>query len=141
MCVLPMNGTEPHLLQVLETLILSPHDGAHSAQGRLLQLLAPVERIAKLHQPDVVLGHIINQVFSCIDLPQGQFVVILVVQDIHQISVKRMDVIKLREFIDDRGEFIVISLLREFDFSHVELSDSRDLVVFANDCGCLALRL
>ena len=45
----------PHLLQVLQTLVLSPHDGGHPAQGRPLQLLAPVQRVSELEEPDIVL--------------------------------------------------------------------------------------
>ena len=37
-----------HLLQVLEALILSLHDGAHTAQSSTLQLFATIERITKL---------------------------------------------------------------------------------------------
>ena len=36
------------LLQVLETLVLSPHDGRHPTQRCSLQLLAPVQRVSEL---------------------------------------------------------------------------------------------
>lgn len=48
------------LLQVLKALVLSLHDGAHTTESRAFQLLAAIERIAKLEQPNVVLGHVIN---------------------------------------------------------------------------------
>ena len=67
----------PHLLQVLETLILSPHDGRHPAQGSPLQLLAPVQGVTKLEKPDIVLGHIVNKMTGGVDLTQSQLVMIL----------------------------------------------------------------
>ena len=67
----------PHLLQILQTLVLSPHDGGHPPQGRPLQLLAPVQRVSELEEPDIVLGNVVNQVTSSVDLTQSQFVMIL----------------------------------------------------------------
>ena len=65
------------LLQILETLVLSPHDGRHPAQGRPLQLLAPVQGVTELEQPHVVLGHVVDQVSGGVDLTQGKLVVVL----------------------------------------------------------------
>ena len=67
----------PHLLQVLQTLVLSPHDGGHPAQGRPLQLLAPVQGVSELEEPHIVLGHVVNQVTGRVDLTQSQLVMIL----------------------------------------------------------------
>ena len=67
----------PHLLQVLQTLVLSPHDGGHPPQRCSLQLLAPVQRVSKLEEPHIVLGDIVNQVPGSVDLTKGKFVVIL----------------------------------------------------------------
>ena len=67
----------PHLLQVLQTLVLSPHDGGHPPQGRPLELLAPVQGVSELEEPDIVLGNVVNQVTSSVDLTQSQFVMIL----------------------------------------------------------------
>ena len=68
------------LLQVLETLVLSPHDGRHPAQGRPLQLLAPVQGVTELEQPHVVLGHVVDQVSGSVNLTQGQFVMVLTIR-------------------------------------------------------------
>ena len=68
------------LLQVLETLVLSPHDGRHPAQGRPLQLLTPVQGVTELEQPHVVLGHVVDQVSGGVDLTQGQFVMVLTIR-------------------------------------------------------------
>ena len=67
----------PDLLQILQALVLSPHDGRHPTQGRPLELLTPVQRISELEQPDIVLGHVVNQVTGSVDLTQGQLVMIL----------------------------------------------------------------
>ena len=105
----------PHLLEVLQTLVLSPHDGRHPAQGRPLELLAPVEGVSELEEPDIVLGHVVNQVTGGVDLTQGQLVMILeirklcsfleitgnmylVVEHIHEVSIEGVDVFELGEF-------------------------------------------
>ena len=36
-------------------------DGGHSSERSLLELLAPVQRVAILEQPDVILGHVLHE--------------------------------------------------------------------------------
>ena len=67
----------PHLLEVLQALVLPPHDGRHPPQRRPLQLLAAVQRVPELEQPDIVLGHVVDEVAGGVDLSQRQLVVIL----------------------------------------------------------------
>ena len=45
----------PHLLEILQALVLPLHDSAHPPHAGLLQLLAPVERVPVLHETYVVL--------------------------------------------------------------------------------------
>ena len=67
----------PDLLEVLQALVLPPHDGRHPPQRRPLQLLAAVQRVPELEQPDIVLGHVVDEVAGGVDLSQRQLVVIL----------------------------------------------------------------
>lgn len=67
----------PHLLEVLQALVLPPHDGRHPPQRRPLQLLAAVQRVPELEQPDIVLGHVVDEVAGGVDLSQRQLVVVL----------------------------------------------------------------
>ena len=69
--------TTPHLLEVAEALVLPAHDGRHPPERRALQLLAPVERVAELEEPDVVLGDGVDEVPRGVDLAQRQLVVVL----------------------------------------------------------------
>ena len=78
---------------------------------------------------------------GCIDLPQGELVVVLVVEHIHEVSIERMDIIKLRKLVQDGRQLVVERLLGELDFPSVELANSRYLEVLADDGGCLALGL
>jgi hypothetical protein len=41
--------------------------------------------------------------------------------------------IEHREFGEDRAEFFVKRILREFDLAHVKVTDATDLEVFVND--------
>ena len=67
----------PDLLEVLQALVLPPHDGRHPPQRRPLQLLAAVQRVPELEQPDVVLGHVVDEVAGGVDLSQRQLVMVL----------------------------------------------------------------
>merc|ERR1719219_2112225 len=96
----------PDLLQVLEALVLSPHDGGHTTQGGSLQLLAPVQRVTKLEEPDVVLGHVVNEVPGGVDLTQRKLVVVFVVQNIHQIRIERMYVFQLGKVLQDLSQLL-----------------------------------
>ena len=114
----------PHLLQVLQTLILPLHDGAHSSQCGLLELLTAVEGVAKLQQTHVVLGYVIDEVLGGVELPQGQLVVVFIVEDVQKIGVERVNVVQFRKLGDYSSEFIVEGLLGELDLLRVELPDS-----------------
>merc|ERR1719219_3113124 len=96
----------PDLLQVLEALVLSPHDGRHPSQGGSLQLLTPVQRVTKLQESDVVLGHVVNEVPGSVDLTQSQLVMVFVIQNIHQIGIERMDVFQLRKVLQDLSQLL-----------------------------------
>ena len=67
----------PDLLEVLQALVLPPHDGRHPPQRRPLQLLAAVQRVPELEQPDVVLRHVVDEVAGGVDLSQRQLVMVL----------------------------------------------------------------
>ena len=131
----------PHLLKVLEALVLPLHDGAHPTQRRSLQLLAAVERVAELHETYVVPSHAVDEVFGRVDLPQRQLVVVLVVQDVHEVGVERMDVVQLRELGHHRRQPVVERLLGELHLPRVELPDAGDLEVAVDDGGRLSLGL
>ena len=60
-------------------------------------------------------------------MAKSQLVMISVIKDIHQVGVKGMDVVHFWEALDDAGQFLVYCLLHEFNFAHVELSDTLDL--------------
>ena len=45
--------------------------------------VSPVQRVTKLEEPDVVLGHVVNEVPGSVDLTQSKLVMIFVIQNIH----------------------------------------------------------
>ena len=114
----------PHLLQVLKALVLSLHDGAHAAERSPFQLLTAIETVAEFQQADVVLGHVVDEVLGRVDLPQGQLVVVSVVEDVHEVGVERVDVIQLGKLVQDGGKLVVECLLRELYLSSIKLADS-----------------
>jgi hypothetical protein len=58
-----------------------------------LELLAAVEGVPKLEETAVVLGNAVNLVSGRINLSQGQLVVILVIEDIQEVSIEGMNVL------------------------------------------------
>lgn len=64
---------------------------------------------------------------------------VLVVQNVHQISVERMHVVQFREILNDLCETIVETLLREFHFARVKRTDTRYLVSFVHNGRCFSL--
>lgn len=83
----------------------------------------------------------IDQVPGGVQLAQSQFVMVLVVQHVHQIRIERMDIVQFREILDDLRQSVVEILLRVFDLSRVERTDARDLVAFVDNGGRLSLCL
>lgn len=73
-------------------------------------------------------------------LTESQLVVILVVQNVHQVCVERMHIVQLRELLYYLGESVVEVLLGEFHLATVERAYSRDLILLVNDRWCLSLR-
>ena len=130
-----------HLLKILQALVLSLHNGAHSAERCLLQLLAAVKRVAVLEKTDIVLGDIVDEMLGSIDLAQGKFVVVLVIEDVHEVGVERMDVVELGELADDGGQLVVIGLLGELHLAGVEAANTGDLVMAVDDGRRLSLSL
>ncbi len=66
---------------------------------------------------------------------------VLVVQDIHEISIEGMDVIQLRKLVQDGCQFVTKVLLGEFYLAGVEGPYSGYLVVLVDHSRCLALCL
>ena len=53
----------PDLFKVSQALALTLHDGCHSAEGGSFELLASVQRVSVLQQPDVVFRDVVNLEF------------------------------------------------------------------------------
>ena len=73
-----------NLLEVRQRLLLSLHDRRHPPQTSLFELLATIQGVAELQKANIVLRDLGHQVSGLVELTQSDFVVILVVQDIHQ---------------------------------------------------------
>ena len=74
-------------------------------------------------------------------MTESELVMILIVQDIEEISKEWMDIIELRKSSEDPVEFIMNGLLSEFDLSHVETSNTADGITRMHDCWGLSLCL
>lgn len=113
----------PNLLQVRQGVLLPPHYSRHSTQSGLLQLLTSVEGVTKLEETDVILGNLRDEVSSSVDLTQGEFVVVLVVQNVEERREERVKVVEHGELGDDLAKFLIEGILGELDLSHVDCND------------------
>jgi len=77
-----------------------------------------------LEAPQEALGYLCNDVPICVDLTQGKFVVILVVEHVEEITIERVDIIQSRKLIDDGGELFTEVLLGIPNLAHIKLSNA-----------------
>jgi hypothetical protein len=80
-----------HLFEVLEGRVLALHERTHTTEGSLLELLASVERVSVLEKTHVVLAEVLDEVSASVELTESELVVILVVQNVDQVSIERVD--------------------------------------------------
>lgn len=64
---------------------------------------------------------------------------VLVVEDIEEVAVERVDVFDFGEVLEHVGDFFIEGLLAELDFAHVKGSDSADGIARMYDGGCFSL--
>ena len=74
-------------------------------------------------------------------MAKSKLIVISIVEHIHQVRIKWVNVVQFREAFNNSSQFFIDRLLHKFDFSHVKLADSLNLKALADLCRCLALCL
>jgi len=129
----------PHLLEVGQTGLLAFENGAHPTERRALEAFAAVERIAVFDHADHVAGDGVDEGAGRVDLAEGEFVVVAVVEGVAEVGVEGVDVGEAGKVGEHFGEAFGDCLLGEFDLSHVERSNSINLVPRMNYCWCTSL--
>lgn len=104
-----------------------------------LEHLASVQTVTVLKESDVVLSDVVNQVTGSVDMSQCDFVMILIVDNVDKISIEGMDIVELGEVLKDFSELFMDILTAELDLSHVERSDSGDVITGMDDSWGLSL--
>lgn len=74
-------------------------------------------------------------------MPQGQFVMILIVEHVDEVAIERMNLFDLGEGLQNGGKLVVDALFAELDFAHVERADSTDVIAGVHHRRGLTLRL
>jgi len=115
------------LLEVGKGVLLATHNGGHTTESSLLELLAAVERVTELEETNIVLGDLRDEVTSSRDLAEGKLVVVLVVENVKQAREERVKVVEDGELGEDTTELLVEGVLGELDLAHVEVTDTRNL--------------
>jgi hypothetical protein len=114
-------------------------DLGHSTESGSLEHFASIHGVTVLHESDVILGDGVGEVTSSVDVAQGDFVMILVVDDVDKISIEGVDIVELGEAFEDFGVFFMDVFAGELDFSHVEGSDSVDGIAGMDNSGSFTL--
>lgn len=95
------------LLKIRKRVFLPSHDRGHTVKVHekmssdklqvysptkcsLLQLFTPIQAVTKLQETNIILGDMVNEMSSRSKLTKSEFVVIFVVQDVHQRGQERM---------------------------------------------------
>lgn len=74
-------------------------------------------------------------------MAQSQFIMVLVVEHVEQISIEGMDILNFREMLQSIAQFLRDGVLAELDLAHIERSYSGDGIAGVHDCGGFALSL
>mmetsp|Transcript_24946 Transcript_24946/g.47820 ORF Transcript_24946/g.47820 Transcript_24946/m.47820 type:complete len:257 (+) Transcript_24946:1583-2353(+) len=130
----------PDFLQVTQTRLLPLQNGAHPTQRRPLETLASVQAVAVLDHADHVAGDAVAELLGRVDLTEGELVVISVVEGVAEVGVEGVDVGEAREVGEHGRESVRDCLLGEFDFAHVKVTNSRNLVTGMNHRRSSSLR-
>jgi hypothetical protein len=83
----------PDLVKVGQGVLEALHEGAHPAEAGALELLAAVEGVSELEEAAIVLGNIVHMVPGRVDLAQGELVVVLVIENVEQVSIEWVNVL------------------------------------------------
>ncbi len=129
------------LFEVSERILLALHDGGHTTKGCTLELLASVERVTELDETNVVLGDLLDEVLSGVELTKSKLVVVLIVENIEKRGDERVKVVHDGKLLEDSIELLGESVLCEHDLAHVERTNTCDLPSWVNDGRCLSLCL
>ena len=127
------------LLEIGQRILLTLHDSGHATERSAFELLAAVHRVAELEQADIVLGDLINEVAGSAQLTESEFVVVLIVEDVHEGCQERVQIVEDRKLGQDRAKLLVKRVLRELDFSHVEVANAANFEVFVDDLQLISV--
>lgn len=75
--------------------------GADATHGCSFERFASIERICILDQLQIISSHVLYHIFCCLHMSQGQLEMVLIIQNIEQVSIERMDVLYFWEIIKD----------------------------------------
>ncbi|GMH16040.1 hypothetical protein Nepgr_017881 [Nepenthes gracilis] len=83
-------------------------------------------------QPSHMLPDLLK-ISGCADLPTSQLTVILVVKDMKNVTVERVDIIKPQKLVNDCRKFLMEILLRVLNLPHVKLEKMGDGIPFVDN--------
>lgn len=144
-----------NLLQEFQRILLTLQDGRHSTERGTLELLGSVQTVGELEQSEVILGNLVDEMSSLVELTEGDLPVLLVVENVEEMHQEWMQVFEDGEFGEDFTDSLVDGVGAELDLneervsegsrgtleqtylSHVKVSNTRDLEVLVDNRGQL----
>ena len=95
------------LLQIAQRRLQLFQQCAYTTERSFLELLGTVESIGVLQQSHVIIGDVVNDGLGLVDVPECELVVILIVENVHEIGIEGVNVVQFREPINDARELLV----------------------------------
>lgn len=92
----------PDVLQVLKTALQFVYDLRHTTKTGYLERFAPICGDRKLYQPDMLFCDFINMSTRSIAMPERQLVVIPVIEDVKQVAIEGVNVLRKRQGSKER---------------------------------------
>lgn len=72
-------------------------------------------------------------------MPQCQFVMVLIIENVEKISIERVNILNLGEMLKRISKFLGDGVLAKFNFSHIERSNSGNSIAGMNNGWCFSL--
>lgn len=128
------------LFKILKTWFLSTQQFYHATQRGPFKHFATIQRIGVFHQSDIFPRYSIDQMACRVHLSHRNFVMVAIIENVHQIRVKWMHILQLWKLGYYRSEFVMKRLLKEFNFARIKSPNSTYLPTLPNNRGSFTLR-
>ena len=121
------------LFEIKQSVLQLLDRSCHTTQRRSLQLFALKQGLTELEQTDVISGNLFDKGLGLRKGAEGDFIMVLLVQSVHQVSVEWMQIVDVWKLLQDFVALFDKPFCSELHLTHVESSDTLDLEPHSDD--------